>query len=425
MNKEPTIKIAIIGTVGVPANYGGFETLAHHLVLFLGQQLDITVYCSKKEYAKNKRPKNWEKATLRYLPLSANGAQSIFYDLWSILDAIIRKVDVLLILGVSACLFLPIIKLFSNKKIIVNIDGLEWRRPKWNVFAKWYLRLSEKIACLFADEIITDNSMLSEYVNIRYSKKSLLVGYGGNHVQEKKPTKRDYFQYPFLKEEYAIKVARIEPENNIELILNAFSLTPKHLLVVIGNWEASTFGRMMKDKYNAYLNIFLLDPIYIPETLNILRSNATLYIHGHSAGGTNPSLVEAMCYGLPILSFDVVYNRVTTNNEAIYFESEAELLTLLKNINNYSLLKIGTKLKEIGARKYQWHHIAIKYLNIFRSAVGVESIGEQVFTLKSWHEEESKQLVAAYTNRKIYNAEKFKETVVEQSTKERKIRKVS
>ena len=131
-------KLAIIGTVGVPAKYGGFETLVHYLVKNLNKRLDITVYCSEKSYSEEERVPTWNGAKLHYIPLKANGLQSIIYDLWSILHAL-RYADTLLILGVSGCMFLPIIKMFSKKRIIVTIDGLEWRRPKWNWFAKRFL----------------------------------------------------------------------------------------------------------------------------------------------------------------------------------------------------------------------------------------------------------------------------------------------
>ena len=122
-------KVAIIGTAGVPARYGGFETLAHHLVDELHSDYDLTVYCSSSYYHRDERMKEFNGAKLKYVPLNANGLQSIFYDIYSILHAL-RYADKLLILGVSGCILLPFIKMFTKKKIIVNIDGMEWRRQK-------------------------------------------------------------------------------------------------------------------------------------------------------------------------------------------------------------------------------------------------------------------------------------------------------
>ena len=157
--KKEKITLGIVGTVGVPAKYGGFETLVHHLVIHLYDRFDMTVYCSKKAYDEEERMDEFNGAKLEYIPLNANGAQSIFYDLWSLILAL-RTCDAALVLGVSGCIFLPIIKLFTKKKIMVNIDGLEWRRPKWGRLAKRFLLFSEKMACLHADEIITDNRIL-------------------------------------------------------------------------------------------------------------------------------------------------------------------------------------------------------------------------------------------------------------------------
>ena len=127
-------KLGIIGTVGVPARYGGFETLAHQLVENLNQEYDITVYNSTKHYSAKERVKEWNGAKIKYIPLSANGFQSIFYDILSIIHAVLFC-DVLLILGVSGSLFLPLVKLFfPSRKIIINVDGLEWRRAKWSKY---------------------------------------------------------------------------------------------------------------------------------------------------------------------------------------------------------------------------------------------------------------------------------------------------
>ena len=119
-------------------------------------------------------------------------------------------------------------------------------------------------------------------------------------------------KYPFCREPYSVTVCRIEPENNVHVILEAFSEMLDETLVFVGNWEKSEYGRSLKEKFSVCKNILLLDPIYEPHTVNWLRSNARVYIHGHSAGGTNPSLVEAMNLSLPILAFDCVYNRATT-----------------------------------------------------------------------------------------------------------------
>ena len=138
-------RVAIIGTAGVPGRYGGFETLAHQLVTHLNDQCQLTVYCSKKVYPKHERPNTWQGARLVYLPFDANGVQSIIYDIVSIIHALFYA-DALIVLGVSGGICLPFIKRLTSKKIIVNIDGLEWRRPKWKKWVRQYLKWSERLA---------------------------------------------------------------------------------------------------------------------------------------------------------------------------------------------------------------------------------------------------------------------------------------
>ncbi len=355
-------KVAIIGTVGIPSRYGGFETLAHHLTDQLKDEFKFTVYCSKKAYKKEERISHFNKAKLVYLPFDANGVQSIVYDIFSILHALFFA-DTLLVLGVSGGIAIPFVRLFSREKIIVNIDGLEWRRNKWNKFAKWFLKFSEKIAVKFSHADITDNEAIKRYTSINYKTLSHLIEYGGDHTIQFGSGKPYIKKYPFLKKGYAFKVARIEPENNIHMVLEAFSKTKQHL-VIVGNWNKSNYGIQLKTKYQKFDNIILHDPIYDQEELDVIRRNCLVYIHGHSAGGTNPSLVEAMCLKLPIVSFDVSYNRASTENEAHYFKNTKDLIQLINNLNPHHLIENSIKMDQIAKRRYQWSVIASKYRNL-------------------------------------------------------------
>lgn len=130
----------------------------------------------------NKKLKNYKNAELIYLPINANGVSSIIYDIMCLIICLFKRPDVVLILGVSGCLFLPIYKLFSKSKIIVNIDGLEWRRNKWGTFAKKFLKISEAISIRIADIIISDNQAIADYVENKYNKKSVVIAYGGDHA---------------------------------------------------------------------------------------------------------------------------------------------------------------------------------------------------------------------------------------------------
>ena len=353
-------KLAIIGTVGLPANYGGFETLTKHLVRKLGDNYDMTVYCSGKKYPKEQRQNKYHSARLKYLPFNANGVQSIIYDTISIIHALFYA-DVLLILGVAGAWILPFVKLFTNKKIIISIDGIEWKRDKWNILAKCYLWWAEKIAVKYSHIDISDNESIQDYTAVRYGSLSRIIEYGADHVIYKKPTPEDKRKYPFLKRPYAFKVCRIEPENNVHEILKAFSNLPKHILVILGNWDNSNYGKNLRKQYQDFQNIIMIDPIYDQETLDVLRGNALVYIHGHSAGGTNPSLVEAMYLGLPIIAFNVSYNRTTTEGKAIYFNNSDDLQKTIEKIKIHRLKEVAGIMKEIANRRYTWDTIADKY----------------------------------------------------------------
>ena len=354
-------KIAVIGTVGLPAKYGGFETLIEYITRELNNNFDFTIYCSSKFYPK--KVKSYNNCKLHYINTKANGISSILYDIRSLVHAL-KYADVFLILGVSGCIVLPFIKLFYRKKIIVNIDGLEWKRSKWGKTAKWFLKFSEKLAVKYSHAIIADNIVIQDYVKSAYGKRTELIAYGADHTIKKALTKDLLYTYPFLSKSYAFKVCRIEPENNVHLILDAFSEYTLLDIVLVGNWENSSYGKQLKLKFNSFENIHLLDSIYDNNILDQLRSNCYLYIHGHSAGGTNPSLVEAMWLGLPIIAYDINYNKETTANKARYFSNKKDLINLLKSLNKTEITIMGLKLKNIAKKSYTWNVISEKYAKL-------------------------------------------------------------
>jgi len=360
-------KVAIIGTAGVPGKYGGFETLAHQLVKNLNEEFDLHVYCSNKYYKKQDRVKTWNGAKLHYLPFNANGIQSIIYDFISILHALFYA-DTLIVLGVSGGVLFPLVKLLTRKKIIVNIDGLEWRRAKWGRIGKRFLKLSEYLAVKYSDADITDNAIIQRYAAKTYKTLSHLIEYGGDHVSKKTAKfEQDIDAYPFLYHAYAVGICRIEPENNVHLILEAFSkMNDKHL-VFIGNWNHSQYGKELRRKYRSFKNLHLMSAIYDQDKLDRIRSGAYLYVHGHSAGGTNPSLVEAMNLELPVAAFNVSYNKETTEYKAFYFKHEQDLVDIITGKGFLDYLLNKNKMYEIAKRRYKWKVIAKKYANLIYS----------------------------------------------------------
>ena len=355
-------KVAIVGSVGLPAKYGGWETLVDHLTRRLSDSFDFTVYCSAKTYPE--QPVEYNGAKLSYIRLDANGVQSIIYDLWSMLKAI-QYADTILILGVSGCVFLPLLKLISAKKFIVNIDGLEWRRAKWGRFAKWFLKLSEAVAVRSADVVISDNKAIQEYVSREYGRDSELIAYGGDHAVRPLRDMDILSRYDLDGLRYAFKVCRIEPENNLDLIIASFEFCRDLDLVIVGNWNNSEYGIGLRGKFAHLSHVHLLDPIYDHSILNQMRAACYVYIHGHSAGGTNPSLVEAMSLGLPILAYGCVFNRETTCDQAVFFNSSDELVCVLKDVTDEQLTEIGSKMKRLADQLYTWNKISSDYAQLF------------------------------------------------------------
>ncbi len=353
---------AILGAVGVPANYGGFETLADNLVRYhdaASLKSSLTVYCSSKSYP-SKEP-IYLSARLKYLPLNANGVLSIPYDIWSLLSAVWQRNDVILLLGVSGAIALPLIRLVSSARIFTNIDGIEWRREKWQGLAKFFLRFSEKMAVRFSHAVIADNYSIAEYVKQAYGVDSHVIAYGGDHAIRVDAIPVDELVLP---EKYAFSVCRIEPENNVNLVLEAFSALKSQALLMVGNWNNSDYGRTLRKKYAACRNLLLLDPIYDLGKLKTLRSQATYYVHGHSAGGTNPSLVEAMHFGKPVLAFDCNFNRSTTEDRAFFFKTSEALEHLLQTMDETVAKRVGSNMLEIAQRRYTWRIVAQQYFSL-------------------------------------------------------------
>ncbi|MCD8385994.1 MAG: DUF1972 domain-containing protein [Bacteroidales bacterium] len=358
------MKVAIIGTVGVPANYGGFETLVENMLTYK-QRKDVkyTIYCTSKAYKEH--AKTYKEAKLVYLPIDAHGVQAMAYDSLSIIHSI-RKNDILLLLGCSGSWILPILKIFFKKKIILNIDGMDNKREKFSSLKQKVLGKVRYIGAKQADTIIADNQGIKDAVKELYNRDSVLIEYGGDQAIPIADDGTLTSKYGLTVGSYCFKVARIEPENNIEMILEAFSQMPDKKLVIVGNWNRSEFGKQMKEKYSNYPNLILLDPIYEPKALNMLRSNCGLYIHGHSVGGTNPSLVEAMSLGLPIVSYDVVFNRATTEDKCMYFNSVESLKDTVSNLSEAEIERIAKDMKEVAQRRYTWKTIVSKYENLFK-----------------------------------------------------------
>ncbi|WCL53388.1 DUF1972 domain-containing protein [Gimibacter soli] len=364
---QPAFHVAIIGTVGVPGSYGGFETLAENLVTYAERAeggAGITVYCSAPAF--EDRAPCFRGARRRFVPLGANGPSSMVYDAWSMLDALMRGCSHILLLGVSGALILPLVriagKVLGRPCIVTNIDGIEWRRDKWNPLARAVLKASEWAAVRFSDVIVADNQAVAEYVQARYGVPCVTIPYGGDHAVSATPHVENCQDLPAR---YALAICRIEPENNVEMILEAGAGLGMPL-VFVGNWDRSGYGRRLKAAYADNPDISLLDPVYEPGALRAIRDRAVIYLHGHSAGGTNPSLVEMMHFGIPVLAFDCVFNRHTTEEKALFFRSANDLALLARGLGAGDGNAVGSAMKEIAERRYRWNLVGKAYFDLFR-----------------------------------------------------------
>ena len=356
-------KIAIVGTNGIPAQYGGFETLAHNLTDNLKEEFDFVVYCSKSQKAKIY---DFNGVRLVNLDLKANGISSYLYDILSLVHASFF-VDLILYLGPGAGFLLTLLKIFGVK-VVVNHGGLnEWKRSKYNVLQRFMAKLGHKYGAKYAVENIADNLQLQKSLFEEFNVNSTVIRYGGDHTAQVLPKEDMSSIYPFLNEEYYLNVSRAQVDNNLHVVLKAFESIPNRKLVIISNWGVSEYGKQLKAMYeDKFKNIILLDAIYDSVKLNTIRQNAKVYIHSHSYCGTAPSLVEAMCLGLPIIGFDVKTNRETTHNKAIYFSSAIDLKNEVLNLRDDDISLLGNNMKDISIHEYKWSKISMEYSSIFR-----------------------------------------------------------
>ena len=357
--------VAIIGTNGLPAKYGGFETLNHHLVKnFDKNSYDIVVYCPKT--TKKDRAEFFNEARLVYFPFKANGWQSMIYDFVTIIHAFFNASD-LIILGISGAFAFPLNKIFK-KNIILNIGGMQWKKIRGSKFTSKFeiglKKFMEQLCVNNSNTVIVDNLHFKDYIFNTYGKKPVLAEYGGDHAKRIDVTTEMLEKYFFLNLEYALSVSRAQEDMNIHLLIEAFIKVPEKRIVIISNWHISKYGQKLFDEnVNKYDNIILLKAIYDSKELDTIRSNTSLYIHTHSLCGTAPSLVEAMSLNIPIISFDVPTNRFTTENKTLFFKDVSSLIKILKDLNNEKLLEIKSQMFEISKRRYIWKRISKIYQN--------------------------------------------------------------
>lgn len=354
------MNIGILGTRGIPNRYGGFERLAEKLSVGLHQRGHaVTVYNSHKHPYKEKKYFDVDIVHCYDAEYKWGTAGQFVYDYNCIKDAAKRNFDVLLFLGYTSSSIWG--RFFPKQAVIVsNMDGMEWKRSKYKRPTRKFLQYAEKLAVRYSHHLIADSPVIQSYLENKYHKSSELIAYGADINME---ADEKYLQtFDVRKNEYYLILARMEPENNVELILDGFVLSKsKSKIIVIGNAD-NAFGRKLKRKFSNEKGICFAGAFFDYEGLHALKHYCRLYFHGHSVGGTNPSLLEAMASGAVIAAHDNEFNRSVLGDDGFYFSSKKEVSELIDNEmpGNAAQQKIENNLAKVK-RSYNWPMIIDQY----------------------------------------------------------------
>jgi glycosyltransferase involved in cell wall biosynthesis len=353
------MKIAIIGSRGIPNQYGGFEELAEHLSIFLAKQgHDVYVYNSHKHpYTED----TYEGVNIvrKFDPENSIGTAGQFiYDLNSILDCRRKKVDIVLQLGyTSSSVWYWLMP--KNARVVTNMDGLEWMRSKYSSAVKKFLKRAEALAAKHSHLLIADNPEIEKYLSKKYRNQKIYIPYGANIPA--KFNEEVLKEYGLEPKKYLLAIARIEPENNIETIIKGVLKSKTELpLILIGNFNTS-FGKILKKKYKD-TNTQFISAVYDKEALNALRYFSNIYFHGHSVGGTNPSLLEAMACQCVIAAHQNEFNHNTLDEDAYYFLDDTDIANGIANQHDEEVeaLFIKNNLTKIRD-KFNWRVVSEQY----------------------------------------------------------------
>ena len=359
------LKIAIMGIRGIPANYGGFETFAEKLsVGLVDKSHEVTVYCragnSKYDHEYYKGVRRIALPTLRHKYLD-----TVAHTLVCVLHSLFRRFDVVLICNSVNSIFSLILRL-TGKKVVVNVDGLEWKRAKWNRIAKWVYRTSELLATFLPNHVVTDSRYIQDYYYKKLKKHSTFIPYGA-------PTLRIHSneilrKFNLESRKYVLYTSRLEPENNAHLVIDAFEKTKTYVkLVVVGD---APYNKNYIDKLRKTKDPRILFTGYVfGQGYSELQSNAYLYIQATEVGGTHPALLEGMGYGNCILANDVPEHREVLGDTGLYFNSKIsgdmvwKLQYLLDHPDEVEVLR--AKAKDRAMEKYSWERVISDYECLF------------------------------------------------------------
>lgn len=358
------MKIAIIGTRGIPNHYGGFEQFAEYLSIGLIKTgNEVTVYNSHKHPYQNNE---WNGVRIIHCndPEHKYGTIGQFiYDLNCIRNTKKQDYDIILQLGYTSNSIWGWLLPRKRTIIATNMDGLEWKRTKFSKPVRHFIKYAEKLAIKYSDYLIADSIGIQEYIKSTYGKDSIYIPYGATLFVN--PQERILYKYNIPPYSYNMLIARLEPENSIEMILDGIVYSNANIPFLVIGKHHTKFGEYLKDKYKRYSFIRFEGGIYDIEILNNLRYFSNIYFHGHTVGGTNPSLLEAMASNALICAHNNVFNRSILDNDAFYFCSKEQVANLVQTVNKKDhLQKVNSNFDKINS-KYLWPIIINQYLHFF------------------------------------------------------------
>jgi glycosyltransferase involved in cell wall biosynthesis len=353
------MKLAIIGTRGIPANYGGFETFAEELsTRLVARGHDVTVYCRSNNITY--RDPLYKGVRLTILPtIGTKYLDTVAHTFLSVLHAVPKRFDCVLICNAANALFAAVPRL-TGSPVALNVDGIERKRKKWSAQGRAYYRLSEKLATFIPNVIVTDAAVIQEYYLKTYRKKSSMIAYGADcsRVESVVALERIGLQ----PREYFLYVSRLEPENNAHLVVRAFEQVRTDKQLVIVGSAPYAHGYIQELKSTRDSRIHFPGGVY-GAGYRELQSHAHVYVHATEVGGTHPALIEAMGAGNCILVFDTPENREVAGDSGLYFTDDKSLANQMRvTLENPALVE-SLRLKAHARAKalYSWDAITDSY----------------------------------------------------------------
>ena len=370
---DRSMKIAIIGTRGIPNNYGGFEQFAEYISVNLAQRgHDVTVYNPHFHIYKENMFKGVHIRHV-YCPEKYLKAMAHFiYDWLCLKDALKQGFDIIYEAGYHSNALSYLMLKKNHPVVITNMDGLEWKRSKWSWVTRQIIKWLERLAVHKSDYLISDNKGIQEYYQKRFGKDSFYVAYGANVVANFDESVLT--RYALSRYNYYILIARLEPENNIETVLDGYIRTEtEYPFIVVGN-NKTRYGKHLMRKYKDR-NVRFIGASYNKEDLDVLRKYACIYFHGHSVGGTNPSLLEAMASEALIAAHHNIFNQSVLQQNAFYFEDSsavARIIDAYPTLSGDIRKNYIEKNRELIEKEYSWEYITTVHESLFMKLLSVK-----------------------------------------------------